>query len=36
MNANTNPIVDAVKPNRRSLKSANVASKPENASVTMK
>ena len=34
MNANTNPIVDAVKPNLASLKIANVASKPENASVT--
>ena len=31
-----NPIVDAVKPKRASLKSANVASNPENASVTMK
>ena len=36
MNANTKPIVDAVKPNFASLNSANVASNPENASVTMK
>ena len=36
MNAKTNPIVDVVNPNFASLNSANVVSKPENASVTMK
>ena len=36
MNAKRYPIVATVKPKRRSLNSANVASNPENAAVTMK
>ena len=36
MNAKRYPIVATVKPNRRSLNSANVASNPEKAAVTMK